>query len=809
VVNNQPLGKRFMLTAFVFFLIGGVLALIMRLQLSVAENDFIGPEVYNRLFTMHGATMMYLFAVPFLEGLALYMIPLMIGSRDVAFPRLTAFSYWVYLAGGIIFYASFIFDAVPSSGWFAYTPLSGPHFAGKEMDFFLLGLGMVEIAGIAAGIEIVVTILKLRAPGMSINRLPLFAWTMLVVGVMILVAFTTLFMATILLELDRAMSTRFFDPDYGGSSLLWQHLFWFFGHPEVYIMFLPATGIISMVLPVFMRRPIVGYTLVAVAIVLTGFVSFGLWVHHMFATGLPEMALSFFTAASLMVAIASGIQVFSWIATIWGRRPEFRVPMLFVLGFLFLFVAGGITGVMLAVIPFNVQVHDTFFVVAHFHYVIIGGVVFPIFAGLAYWLPKMTGRMLHEGLGKASFWVMFIGFNVTFLPMHWMGFFGMPRRIYTYPKELGLDADNIVATIGAFLIALAVLLFIINVFRSLRKGDPAPGNPWEGQTLEWSVPSPPPSYTFFAPPVVRHRYPLWSHENTTPIDERSERASKALEGGPEFRATLVTDAVSGEPQAVQYLPGPSTYPLLAALALFFGASMILAEMYLAGGLGFVMMTGFLIKWLSPNDATAQMVVESRVEVESGLPVLASGSKSVGWWGTVSLVGVLASAFGAVYVSYYYIRLFSEQWPQNEVPMPDLVFGSAGVATMIAAAAAFWWGSRRVFDRPAPARAGVAVGVLLAVAFLVLKTVELATLGYPHDLNAYASLFYVLTWMTMLVVIVGVIMQAMFIGRIRPDLNEPRTRLLRQQVEITGLIWYFCAAAILVTLLVLYGTPYIL
>ncbi|MEX1099151.1 MAG: cbb3-type cytochrome c oxidase subunit I, partial [Bacteriovoracaceae bacterium] len=437
-VNNQVIGKRFIVTGLIFFLIGGALALLLRIQLAVSGNTFLGPDAYNELFTMHGSTMMYLFAAPFLEGLAVYFMPLMIGSRDLAFPRLSAFSYWAYLFGGLIFYASFFFGEVPDAGWFSYTPLSGPKYAGIGLDFWLLGLGLVEISGIATGVEIVVTILKFRAMGMSLNRMPLFVWTLLAMGLMIVFAFTTLLTATFMLELDRTVGTNFFNPNRGGSSLLWQHLFWFFGHPEVYIIFLPATGIVSTLVGAFSKRSIVGYNYVVAAIVVTAFVSFGLWAHHMFTTGLPELASGFFTAASLAIGIATGVQVFAWIATLWGSKPSFSTPMLYLLGFFFIFVLGGLTGIMLAVAPFDWQVHDTFFVVAHFHYVLIGGVVFPAIGGLYFWLPKITGKMLNEKLGKWGFWVAFVGFNATFFPMHIMGLLGMPRRVYTYQEELGL-----------------------------------------------------------------------------------------------------------------------------------------------------------------------------------------------------------------------------------------------------------------------------------------------------------------------------------------------------------------------------------
>ena len=449
-VNHTLVGRRFVVTGFVFFLIAGVLALLIRTQLAVPNNTFLGHDAYNQIFTIHGTAMMFLFAVPILEGAAVYMLPLLIGSRDLPFPRLSSFGYWCYLFGGVLLLSGFLFGSAPDGGWFIYPPLTGPIFSpGKNIDFWLLGITFVEISAIGTSIELIVAILKTRAPGMSIDRMPLFAWYILVTAFMILLGFPPLIMGSILLELERAFHWPFFEAAEGGSPILWQHLFWLFGHPEVYIILLPAVGILSMVVPTFARRPMFGYSWFVLAAVGTGFLSFGLWVHHMYAVGIPQLSLAFFSAASLMVAIPSGIQVFALIATLWLGRPVPRTPLLFVIGFVIIFTLGGFTGVMVAIVPFDHVVHDTQFVVAHFHYVLIGGAVFPLFAGIYYWLPFAIGRMPSERLGRWSFWVMFIGFNVAFMPLHHTGLAGMPRRVYIYPAGLGWEWTNLAATVGA------------------------------------------------------------------------------------------------------------------------------------------------------------------------------------------------------------------------------------------------------------------------------------------------------------------------------------------------------------------------
>jgi cytochrome c oxidase subunit I+III len=808
-VNNQPLGLRFMVTAFIFFLLGGILALLMRVQLTVSENTFLGPEVYNQFFTMHGSTMMFLFAIPFLEGLALFLVPLMLGARDVAFPRLTAFGYWTYLFGGLLFYASFLIGAAPDAGWFAYPPLSGPRYSDVEMDFWLMGLALVEISGIAAAIEVIVTVLKFRAPGMSINRMPVLIWAFFVTGIMIVFAFTTLLTATVLLELDRAMGTHFFNPLGGGNVLLWQHLFWFFGHPEVYIAFIPATGIVSIITPVFARRPLVGYTLIVVAIVVTAFLSFGLWVHHMYTTGLPELSMSFFAAASLMIAIASGVQVFSWIATLWGSQPELKVPLLWVLGFLVLFVLGGLTGVMVAITPFDWQVHDTFFLVAHFHYVLIGGVVFPVFAGLHYWLPKITGRMLSEELGLWSFWLSFIGFNLTFFPMHMMGFFGMPRRVYTYSSALGIDGYNLAATIGAFVLGLGAVAFLLNFFQSLRWGRPAGDNPWNGDTLEWSVESPPPIYSHYRPPIVHALHSLWSDQSPTEGAEPAVRATAALAGEPTtWRATLVTDAVHARPQAIQYLPGPSYLPLYAALGLLVASIGILAGYYTVTPVG-VALTGLaLLRWLWPKEPVVRLLRASSLPQQSGLPVFSHGSRSVNWWGAVCLIAVLATVFGVLYYSYFFIRLLSPDWPQGEIGRPSLLWPSIMFLALAASAGTQYWAmsSFQRMQRPF-VEAGLAGSLLLGLLFLAMQAYELYALDFSHRTNGYGSIFHLTHWTLALIVLAGLAVNIAALRRVRWDELGPH-EFMALEMQITNMYWYFVVVVGVLTYLVLYLSPYV-
>jgi cytochrome c oxidase subunit I+III len=566
VVDHRTIGKRYIVTAFGFFAVAGILAALMRIQLAVPNNHFLGPDLYNQVFTTHGTMMMFLFAVPVMEAMGVYLVPLMLGVRNVAFPRLNTYSYFVYLVGGLMLTITMVLNTAPDAGWFAYVPLSGPDFTpGKRTDFWAQLITFTEISGLAVAVELVATILKTRAPGMSLNRMPLFVWAMLVTSLMVIFSMPSVVTSSSFLLLDRLVGTHFYNPAEGGDSLLWQHLFWFFGHPEVYIIFVPALGMVSSIISAFTGRPVFGYTAMVLALVATGFIGFGLWVHHMFATGLPQLGLTYFTAASMIIAIPSGIQIFCWIATLWRGQLRFETPMLFVLGFIAIFVLGGLSGVTLASVPFDLQVHDTYYVVAHFHYVLLGGAVFPLIGGIYFWFPKLTGRMMNDALGRINFWVFFIGFNITFFPMHILGFEGMPRRVYTYPAELGWGTLNLVSSLGAGLLAVGGLIFVFNVVRSYLSGPVAADNPWNAETLEWGTASPPPVYNFLHIPVVEGRNGLRDRTSEEPV---------VVGIRSDCREVLVTDVMDAEPSNKCSYPEPSIWPFLCAMvtsAFFIGS----------------------------------------------------------------------------------------------------------------------------------------------------------------------------------------------------------------------------------------------
>jgi cytochrome c oxidase subunit 1 len=557
-VDHKRIGILYGSTAFLFFLMGGIEALLLRIQLGSPDNTFLSPERYNEMFTMHGTTMIFLAIMPLSAMFFNYMIPLQIGARDVAFPRLNAFSYWVFLLGGLFLNVSWLFNAAPDQGWFGYANLTSRQYSpGMNVDFWMLGLQILGIASLAAAVNFFVTIINLRAPGMKLMRMPMFTWMSFITQVLLLLAFPVITVALILLMFDRFFGTHFFVPSGGGDPILWQHLFWIFGHPEVYILILPAFGIISEVLPVFSRKPLFGYAAMVFSGVFIAFLGFGVWSHHMFSTGMGPIADTFFALTTMLIAIPTGVKIFNWIGTMWGGSLQFRTPMLFAIGFIAMFIIGGLSGVMHSEPPADLQQTDTYFIVAHFHYVMFGGSIFGLTAGAYYWWPKMSGRMLDEELGKLHFWLMLIGFNLTFFPMHFLGLNGMPRRTYTYPAGLGFETLNQIETVGAFILGFSFLVFLVNIWRTSRKPADAPADPWNGATLEWSIPSPPQEWNFAEIPVVHGRDALWE--------------AKREQGG-----TVPEPArVSGKGI---HLPNPSYWPLVSGV----GVAAVFTSLMLLG-----------------------------------------------------------------------------------------------------------------------------------------------------------------------------------------------------------------------------------
>jgi len=529
-VDHKRLGILYILYGLVMLVIGGIEATIMRIQLIVPHNHFVSPQVFNRMFTMHGTTMIFLVAMPILFGFGTYLIPLMIGARDMAFPRLNAFSFWMTAFGGLLLYFSFIggnglYGAgnAPDVGWFAYAPLTSRAFSvGHSTDFWTLALLVSGIGSIGTAVNFVATVLCMRCPGMTLGKMPLLAWLNLIMGGMVILAISPLTAAQIMLLIDRYLGGHFFDTQAGGSAVLWMHFFWIFGHPEVYILVIPAFAFASEIIPVFSRKPIFGYPVMVAATVCIGFVSFSVWAHHMFTVGMSSYGNTFFTVTSMVIAVPTGIKIFNWLGTMWGGKIDFKASMLFCAAFLFQFLIAGLTGIMLATSPFDWQLGNSYFVIAHFHYVIVGAILFTIFGAFYYWFPKMSGRMYNEALAKWHFWLFFIGFHLTFDFMHIPGILGMPRRIYTYEPGRGWEIWNLIVTIGVFFQIAGVLVFVVNLLWSLWTGEPAGNDPWDAWTLEWSTSSPPPDYDFATTPVVKSRRPLWDLKHPEDPDWKYE-----------------------------------------------------------------------------------------------------------------------------------------------------------------------------------------------------------------------------------------------------------------------------------------------
>jgi cytochrome c oxidase subunit 1 len=530
-------------SAMFFFFVGGIEAFLIRIQLAKPENAFLSADAYNQIFTMHGTTMVFLMGMPIAVALFNYLIPLQIGARDVAFPRLNALSYWTFLLGALFMNASFLFGAAPNGGWFGYANLSSPQYSvGLNMDFWGLGLQILGAASIMGGVNFITTIINMRAPGMRLMRMPLFTWMALVTNFLIVTALPVLAVALFLMTFDRFWGTRFFDVAAGGDPVVWQHLFWMFGHPEVYILILPAFGIVSEIIPTYSRKPLFGYAVMVYSGVLIGLISWGVWAHHMFATGMGPIADAFFTISTMIIAIPTGVKIFNWLATMWGGALRFTTAMMYAVGMVATFTIGGISGVMHATSPHDLQQTDTYFVVAHFHYVLVGGTVLAVFGAIYHWFPKLTGRFMDERLGRLNFWIYFIGFNMTFMPMHWAGLLGMPRRIFTYSSELNLEGLNQIATAGAGVQAIGLLVLVANIVYSRTRGAPAGHNPWDAATLEWATTSPPAEYNFARIPTVHSREPLW------------------VEAEPVLAATL------GEPEPM-HMPANSYWPLFTAVGI--------------------------------------------------------------------------------------------------------------------------------------------------------------------------------------------------------------------------------------------------
>ena len=592
-VNHKRIGRRYLVTAGFFFMLAGIEALVMRTQLGTPENKLVSPELYDQLFSLHGTAMIFFFATPMNNGFGNLFLPMMIGTRDMAFPRMNALSYWIFLFSGLFMFSSLPLGVAPDGGWFAYVPLTR-RLDGLNLDFYTLGLLLLAVSSTVGAINFIVTALKMRAPGMSLNRVPVFVWAIVTQSFMLVFALPPLDIANAMLFMDRRFDTKFFQPSDGGDSILWQHLFWLFGHPDVYIIVLPAMGIVSTVIPTFSRRPILAYPFVVLATVATGIISFGVWVHHMFAVGISQVSLTFFAAATLTISLPAGIQMFAWIGTMWRGRVVLTTAMLYAVGFIVSFVIGGVTGEMFAVVPFDQQVTDSYFVVAHFHYVLFGGAVLPLLAGLFYWWPKITGRMVSEKAGIWSFVLVFAGFHLTFFPMHISGLLGMPRRIYTYEADLGWTFWNVLSTIGSYVLGVGFLLTLGVFAESLLRGRPAPDDPWGSNTLEWASSSPPQHYNFPVVPTVYSLNPLWDGRSLPSMVEHRHDDERTM---TEEHMALRTSELDARIERVMPMPEDTLLPLVVAALLTLAVILLLIKLPLASAAVAGLLALAVVRWL--------------------------------------------------------------------------------------------------------------------------------------------------------------------------------------------------------------------
>lgn len=801
-VNNSAVGVWYLTGTFFFLLFGGVLAMLIRTQLAIPDNDFLSADAYNQVFTLHGSVMMFLFAVPLFEAFAILLLPQLVASRDLPFPRLSAFGFFCFVIGGVFVCGSIFFDAAPRGGWFMYPPLTTAIQKDIGADVWLLGLSFIEIASIAAAVELIVGVLKCRAPGMRLSVMPLFCWYVLVVGIMILLAFPPLIAGDIMLEVERAFDWPFFDAARGGDPLLWQHLFWIFGHPEVYIIFLPAVGLLAMIVPTFAQRPVVGYRFIVMSTVAIGFLSFGLWVHHMYATGLPGISLGFFSAASEIIAIPTGIQVFAFIATVLAGRLIFSVPMLYAAGALAIFVIGGLTGVMLAIVPFDWQAHDSHFVVAHMHYTLIGGMLFPVIGATYYYFPIMKGKLLSDRIGRVAFWFIFAGFNLTFLPMHLTGLLGMSRRVFTYQSGDGFDTLNLISTVGAFVIAAGILLVSLDLLRPKAKAPASPRNPWNAGTLEWLQQMPGEAWGVRSVPQVMTRYPLWDQANLVQeVDAGGFYLPDAEEG---LRETIVTSAVDARPLQCLRVPGPSFKPMVAAALT--GAVFIVATFHwwwaaLGFGAGAV---AAILAWLWTG--TARIPEKDRKDVGLGrtLPLYRSGSGTIGWWAMFITMIADLTAFISIVFGYFFYWTVHEDFPPAEIPGPGLkwpltaaaLIGAAWLLTCLAR-------NRNRHDSAASFHVAMLLAASAAAAGVAALVAGPLSHGMEPTRHVYPAIVWLLVLWSAVHVIPGILMQLYCVGR---RLAGRMTSKYDIDAHNVALYWHFLLVTVLITVAVIAFFP---